>query len=173
MAEVKKEAWSAKLSPETLDQLRGIVKEWPDSEAAVVALMSAYEQQREQAERPEHYKLVKQAESLAAALVSLVARTDDDKEQGIEAVRQEYEGENGKLTAEQKMNAMLQNQYCEALAARAAAEAERDAAIADRDKAIAERDAAIMARDAAEAHAQDIDDMRQMLTSLTSLSESK
>ena len=167
MAEVKKEAWGAKLSPETLEQLKGIVKEWPDSEAAVVALMSAYEQQKEQAERPEHYKLVKQAESLAAALISLVARTDDDKEQSLEAVRQEYEG---KLTAEQKMNAMLQEQYCEALTARAAAETERDAAIADRDKAIAERDAAIMARDAAEAHARDMDDLRQMLTSL---SESK
>lgn len=168
-----KDTWSVKVGPETKERMQELVQDFPDQEAALIALMDAYVKQGERQQDPERAKEIAKAEGYASALVTMVAQAYDSRAAEITVLKETYEGEGGKLTAAERLNKRLQQQLEAAEAAQAAAEAERDKAITERDKAIAERDAAIMAKNAAEAHAQDMDDLRQMLTMLTSSSASE
>lgn len=173
----KKVSWGAKLSAETVDKLKEIAKDWPDAEAAMAAMVTAYSKQTAAIADPERAKMQARVDELKSAIETLAMTAYDDKSKSLAALKAAYEGEDGKLTAAQKLNEMLQQQLADALTAKAAtekgcaeaiaaAEAERDRAEAEAEAAIKARDEAIAAKEAAEAHARDIDDLRALVSAL-------
>lgn len=173
----KKVSWGAKLSAETVDKLKEIAKDWPDAEAAMAAMVTAYSKQTAAIADPERAKMQARVDELKSAIETLAMTAYDDKSKSLAALKAAYEGEDGKLTAAQKLNEMLQQQLADALTAKAAtekgcaeaiaaAEAERDRAKAEAEAAIKARDEAIAAKEAAEAHARDIDDLRALVSAL-------
>ena len=173
----KKVSWGAKLSAETVDKLKEIAKDWPDAEAAMAAMVTAYSKQTAAIADPERAKMQARVDELKSAIETLAMTAYDDKSKSLAALKAAYEGEDGKLTAGQKLNEMLQQQLADALTAKAAtekgcaeaiaaAEAERDRAKAEAEAAIKARDEAIAAKEAAEAHARDIDDLRALVSAL-------
>ena len=173
----KKVSWGAKLSAETVDKLEEIAKDWPDAEAAMAAMVTAYSKQTAAIADPERAKMQARVDELKSAIETLAMTAYDDKSKSLAALKAAYEGEDGKLTAAQKLNEMLQQQLADALTAKAAtekgcaeaiaaAEAERDRAKAEAEAAIKARDEAIAAKEAAEAHARDIDDLRALVSAL-------
>ena len=52
----KKVSWGAKLSAETVDKLKEIAKDWPDAEAAMAAMVTAYSKQTAAIADPERAK---------------------------------------------------------------------------------------------------------------------
>lgn len=173
----KKVSWGAKLSAETVDKLKEIAKDWPDAEAAMAAMVTAYSKQTAAIADPERAKMQARVDELKSAIETLAMTAYDDKSKSLAALKAAYEGEDGKLTAAQKLNEMLQQQLADTLTAKAAtekgcaeaiaaAEAERDRAKAEAEAAIKARDEAIAAKEAAEAHARDIEDLRALVSAL-------
>ena len=118
----KKVSWGAKLSAETVDKLKEIAKDWPDAEAAMAAMVTAYSKQTAAIADPERAKMQARVDELKSAIETLAMTAYDDKSKSLAALKAAYEGEDGKLTAAQKLNEMLQQQLADALTAKAATE---------------------------------------------------
>ena len=74
-----KDTWSVKVGPETKERMQELVQDFPDQEAALIALMDAYVKQGERQQDPERAKEIAKAEGYASALVTMVAQAYDSR----------------------------------------------------------------------------------------------